>query len=250
MRHFHLPANGFHVDRLRPNLFELYFAAIVRGTGFAADNGSVPTDRFNLGLDYGNVSTTRRHRVLSTFTYQLPGADWKPNGFAGQVGKAAVGGWQVSGILLLQTGQFLTPITGGVTDPSGTNVDARANDRPDYAGTSYGNLPSEQRTIFNWFDRAAFVTPNSNIGRFGMTGPGQLLGPGTAVFSSKVQKKFYVREQMFFQLEGSASNLLNHTNFGLPARNLSSSTFGRITTTQVAEGAGSRTIQVGLRLNF
>jgi len=31
--------------------------------GFAADNGSVPTDRFNLGLDYGNVSTTRRHRV-------------------------------------------------------------------------------------------------------------------------------------------------------------------------------------------
>ena len=170
LRHFHLPANGFHVDRLRPNLFELYFAAIVRGTGFAADNGSVPTDRFNLGLDYGNVSTTRRHRVLSTFTYQLPGADWKPNGFAGQVGKAAVGGWQVSGILLLQTGQFLTPITGGVTDPSGTNVDARANDRPDYAGTSYGNLPSEQRTIFNWFDRAAFVTPNSNIGRFGMTG--------------------------------------------------------------------------------
>ena len=220
------------------------------GTGFAADNGSVPTDRFNLGLDYGNVSTTRRHRVLSTFTYQLPGADWKPNGFAGQVGKAAVGGWQVSGILLLQTGQFLTPITGGVTDPSGTNVDARANDRPDYLGTSYGNLPSEQRTIFNWFDKGAFVTPNSNIGRFGMTGPGQLLGPGTAVFSSKVQKKFYVREQMFFQLEGSASNLLNHTNFGLPARNLSSSTFGRVTTTQVAEGAGSRTIQVGLRLNF
>ena len=40
------------------------------------------------------------------------------------------------------------------------------------------------------------------------------------------------------------------TNLGLSARNLSSSTFGRITTTQVAEGAGARTIQVGLRLNF
>ena len=51
-------------------------------TGFAADNGSVPTDRFNLGLDYGNVSTTRRHRWLSTFTYQLPGASWQAQTFA------------------------------------------------------------------------------------------------------------------------------------------------------------------------
>ncbi len=220
------------------------------GTGFAADNGSVPTDRFNLGLDYGNVSTTRRHRWLSTFTYQLPGVTWKPSTFAGQLGKAAVGGWQFSGILLMQTGQFLTPITGGATDPSGTNVDSRANDRPDYTGTSYGNLPDSQRTIFNWFDRSAFVRPPSNIGRFGNVGPGQLIGPGTQVFSSKLQKKFYFGERVYFQLEGAATNLLNRANFGLPARNISASNFGRITTTQVAEGAGARSLQVGLRLTF
>jgi hypothetical protein len=164
--------------------------------------------------------------------------------------KLAVAGWQVSGILVLQTGQFLTPITGGTTDPSGTNVDARANDRPDYTGTSYGNIPSDQRTINNWFDKSAFTTPANNIGRFGLVGPGKLLGPGTSVFSAKLQKKFYVREKTYLQLEGSATNLLNHTNFGLPARNLSSSTFGRITTTQSAEGAGSRNLQVGLRVNF
>jgi len=220
------------------------------GTGFAADNGSVPTDRFNLGLDSGNVSTTRRHRFLSTFTYQLPGGDWKPNSLGGHLAKAAVGGWQLSGILLFQTGQFLTPITGGTTDPSGTNVDARANDRPDYTGTSYGNLPEDRRTITNYFDRSAFVTPASNIGRFGYAGPGSLIGPGTQVFSTKVQKKFYVREKIYFQLEGAATNLLNRANFGLPAQNLSSSTFGRITTTQQAEGAGARTLQLGLRLNF
>lgn len=219
-------------------------------TGFAGDSGSVPTDRFNLGLDYGNVSTTRRHRWLTTFTYQFPGLGWKPQSVAGQAGKAVAAGWQFSGILVVQTGQFLTPITGGVTDPSGTNVDARANDRPDYTGTSYGNLPSEQRTIAAWFNRSAFSTPASNIGRFGMVGPGQLIGPGTNVFSAKLQKRFYVRERTYFQLEGAATNLLNHTNFGLPARNLSSSAFGRITTTQSAEGAGARTLQVGLRLSF
>ena len=156
----------------------------------------------------------------------------------------------MSGILLFQTGQFLTPITGGTTDPSGTNVDARANDRPDYTGTSYGNLPEDRRTITNYFDRTAFSTPASNIGRFGYAGPGSLIGPGTQVFSTKVQKKFYVREKIYFQLEGAATNLLNRANFGLPAQNLSASSFGRITTTQQAEGAGARTLQLGLRLNF
>jgi len=219
-------------------------------TGFASDNGSVPTDRFNLGLDVGNVSTTRRHRWLTTFTYQLPGESWKPSSVAGQAAKLAAGGWQLSGILLFQTGQFLTPITGGVTDPSGTNVDARANDRPDYVGTSYGNLPSDQRSITNWFDRNQFRTPASNVGRFGNVGPGSLIGPGTSLFSAKVQKKFYIRERLYLQLEGSATNLLNHTNFGLPAQNLSASSFGRITTTQSAEGAGARQLQVGVRLNF
>jgi hypothetical protein len=220
------------------------------GTGFASDNGSVPTDQFNLGLDYGNVSTTRRHRWLSTFTYRLPGGSWKPATFSGRAVKAAVAGWQFSGIAILQTGQFLTPITGGTTDPSGTNVDARANDRPDYTGTSYGNLPEDQRTITAWFDRSAFRTPPSNIGRFGLAGPGQLIGPQTRVFSAKLQKRFDLGEKTYVQLEGSAANLFNHTNFGLPARNLSSSTFGRITSTQSAEGAGPRNLQVGLRINF
>lgn len=220
-------------------------------TGFASENGSVPTDRFNLGLDYGNVSPTRRHRWLNTFTYALPA--WfggRSASGAQKVANALVGGWQVSGILLFQTGPFATPITGGRTDPSGTNVDSRANDRPDYTGTSYGNTPESARTIFSWFDRSAFVIPPSNIGRFGLVGPGQLVGPGTQNVSAKLQKRFYVRESTYVQLEGSATNLLNHANFALPARNVSAASFGRITSTQVAEGGGARSLQVGLRFTF
>lgn len=216
-------------------------------TGFAGEAGSVPTDRFNPSIDYGDVSPTRRHRWLTTFTYALP-----------KIGPRAVdlvaGGWQFSGILLFQTGPFTTPITGGRTDPSGTNVDARANDRPDFAaGYSsglYGNLPADQRTLRRWWDPAAFVIPASNIGRFGQVGPGQLIGPGTQVVSAKLQKRFYFAEQRFFQLEGSASNLLNHPNYALPGQNISAASFGVISSTQGAEGAGARTIQVGLRLTF
>ncbi len=220
-------------------------------TGFAGENGSVPTDRFNLELDYGNVSPTRRHRWLTTFMYALPfGFKGGSPSMGQKIANHVINGWQVSGIVLFQTGPFLTPITGGATDPSGTNVDSRANDRPDYTGTAYGNRPESERGIPAWFDRNAFVRPASNIGRFGLVGPGQLVGPGTANFSARLQKRVYVREGMFVQLEGSFVDLFNHHNLGIPQLNLANADFGRISSTQGAEGGGSRNIQLGLRFTF
>jgi hypothetical protein len=214
-------------------------------TSFPGEAGAVPTDRFNLDLDTANVSATRRHRWLTTFLYELPGGrNWNP--FV----KALAGGWNASGILLFQTGPFLTPIIGGRTDPSGTNVDARANDRPDYTGQGDGNLPSEQRTVNRWFDRSAFTFPASNIGRFGYVGPGGLVGPGTAVVSMKLQKRFYYKERAYLQLEGAATNLMNHPNLGVPGLNINASNFGVITSTQGQEGSGARQLQVGLRFAF
>jgi hypothetical protein len=219
-------------------------------TSFAAENGSVPTNRFDPGMDYGDVSPSRRHRWLTTFIYELPVGFKSSDSAAHRVANGVVKGWQFSGLLLFQTGQFLTPITGGATDPSGTNVDSRANDRPDYVAgyTGTGNL--DNPTISAWFDRAAFVRPASNIGRFGYVGPGQLVGPGTKVFSAKLQKRFHFWESRYLQVEGSATNLFNHPNFGNPALNISASSFGVITSTQSAEGSGARQLQVGVRIVF
>jgi len=219
---------------------------------FAGESGAVPTDRFNLDLDYGNVGPTRRHRWVSTFAYDIPFGRTKPTGSAAeQIVKHVAGGWTLSGILLFQTGPYFTAITGGNTDPSGTNVDVRANDRPDYTGTSFGNLPASERSITRWMDRGAFVTPPSNIGRFGLASPNMLIGPGTQLVSAKLMKRFYLTEKMFFQMEGSAQNLMNHANFALPASNMNSpANFGRITSTQGAEGSGSRQLQIGMRFSF
>ncbi len=220
-------------------------------TGFAAENGSVPTDRFNLGLDYGNVSPSRRHRWLTVMTYEFPiGKGKRLGSHMHPVADAIAGGWQLGGILLFQTGPFLTPITGGATDPSGTAVDSRASDRPDYTGSSLGNLPEGRRSVFGWFDPAAFVRPPSNIGRFGLVGPGRLVGPGTSNLSANLRKQFRIREQWRLQADGAFSNLFNHPNYGIPALNISAANFGRITSTQGAEQGGSRSIQVGLRLIF
>jgi hypothetical protein len=221
-------------------------------TGFAGEAGSVPANRFDLAMDYGEVSPSRRHRWLTTFVYELPFGFKSAASMAERVANGVVKGWQFSGILLVQTGQFLTPTTSGATDPSGTNVSSRSSDRPDWAPgyTGDGNLPSGQRNITAWFDRAAFVVPPANSGRFGFVGSGLLVGPGTKVFSAKIQKRFQLWEQSYFQIEGSATNLFNHPNFGNPATNISATSFGRISSTQSGEGAGARQLQVGLRIVF
>ena len=214
------------------------------GSGFASENGSVPTDRFYQRLDYGNVPATRRHRFLTTLSYGLP--TFKQNRMA----NLALGGWQLSSILLLQSGPYLTPTTGNVTDPSGTGLNTRANNRPDWTGTSYGNFESGKRTVDAFWDRSAFTVPANNIGRFGNAAPGSLIGPMTRTLSMKIQKTFSVTERVGVQLEGSAANLTNTPNFGNPNGNASVPQFGRITSTQGVENAGARNLQVGLRIIF
>jgi hypothetical protein len=58
------------------------------------------TDLRDKQIDYGNVAFSRRHRFLSTFLYQLPFAR---TGMLSQV----IGGWELGGVLLLQSGPFL-----------------------------------------------------------------------------------------------------------------------------------------------
>lgn len=222
-------------------------------TGFAGEVGSVPTDRFNLGLDYGNASPTRRHRWLTIFMYEIPYRQNKAASGWDRVARAALGSWDLSGIILLQTGPFLTPVTAGNTDPSGTNVDSRASNRPDWARNDipdYGNLTKDKRTIAAWFDRSLFTPAPNFSGRFGYVGPGQLVGPGTQTVSMKLAKNFYFTERINLHLEGSATNLLNRANFGIPAMTITAANFGNITSTQQAEFGGGRTLQVGMRLMF
>jgi len=82
-------------------------------TAFATQAGGYVTDPYNIGLDYGNVAFTHRQRFLATFLYELP---FGATGPLHQV----IGGWQVSGIVLYQTGPYMTVVAPGA-DPMGTN---------------------------------------------------------------------------------------------------------------------------------
>ncbi|MFN0122609.1 MAG: carboxypeptidase regulatory-like domain-containing protein [Blastocatellia bacterium] len=218
--------------------------------GFAAENGPTTLNIYGMQADYGNVAFTRRHRMLSTFLWELPFGRGRKmlngiNGYADQV----IGGWQINGILLFQSGPFLTPTFTG-TDPSGTGVLVRGvttTQRPDRIGD--GNI--DNPTIDAYFDRNAFVRPANNIGRFGNAGVGILRGPGTEVFSMTLGKQFSLTEKLKLRYEAAFSNLFNHLNPDTPGTlNITSAAFGRITNVQMVDQAGPRVIQMSLRLAF
>jgi hypothetical protein len=199
--------------------------------------------------DYGPMPFTRRHRFVATFLYQLPfGRGRTYGGSMGRGMDLLAGGWDVSGVALLQSGPFLTPFFTG-RDPSGTGANSRgftSTTRPDQVGD--GNLSDP--TVDRYFDRSAFVIPPNNIGRFGNAAVGSLIGPDTKVFSMTVGKSFTITGTSRIRFEAAFSNLFNAENLGLPNRNVGSGQFGLITATQTVDQAGPRTVQFSLRYSF
>jgi hypothetical protein len=215
-------------------------------TSFAGGNGGTVTDNYDPYLDYGNVAFTRRQRFQTTFLYELPF-----NHTGSKVLKQVVGGWELAGVMLFQTGPFLTVLANGA-DPSGTNfVNLIGNGRADIV--IGGPTAAPNQSIHDWINPAAFAIPANNIGRFGDSPVGSVIGPGTQAVSLSLFRSFKVAEKAQFRLGMAAANALNHPNYAPPCANgltLGTSTFGVISSLQAAEGTGPRAIQLSGRLTF
>jgi hypothetical protein len=215
-------------------------------TGFAGAGGGQTSDYYHPYLDYGNVAFTRRNRFLATFLYETSSHQ------ASKLVNQLVGGWEVAGVLLFQTGPFLTVLAPGA-DPSGTNFDNSFNNG-DGAGradiVSGAPLYPVKQSIQQWINPAAFAIPADNIGRFGNSPVGAVVGPGTQAVSLSVYRSFKYKERAALRIGGSASNAFNHPNYGVPNLSLGTAPFGTISSLQTAEGAGPRAIQLGARLTF
>jgi hypothetical protein len=213
--------------------------------------GNFLTDRFHPLLDYGNVVYDRKNRFLTTALYDLPfGRHKKFLGGSGGFVNGLVGGWQVGGVFIWQSGPYLTPYE-ETDDPAGTNmVNVVGFTRPDRVpgvpiythGTQDGNP-----LLLNV---NAFALPGSNIGRFGNASVGDVVGPGTVALSSSVVKGIVLREGLTLQFGISAANVLNHRNYEPPNMELDSSSYGETSELQSAEGTGPRTVQLTGRISF
>ncbi|HTW65606.1 MAG TPA: TonB-dependent receptor [Bryobacteraceae bacterium] len=218
-------------------------------SGFATEAGGAATYVNDLMLDYGNVAYTRRDRFLATFLYQLP---FGRNGLLFKTTNGVVdrfvGGWELAGFLLFQSGPFLTVTVPGA-DPSGTGFpQITGNGRADIV-SGVPLYPTTQ-TVHEWLNPAAFAIPPNNIGRFPDSPVGVATGPGTQSVSMSLMKSIPIRESMRFQIGAQAANLFNHANYAPPNTTLNTAAFGTISNVQSAEGAGPRVIQGTARFIF
>ena len=218
-------------------------------TAFATQAGGTSTDSYNINLDYGDVAFTHRQRLLATFLYELPigkkGMLWKTKS---KLMDSIVGGWQLSGVFLAQTGPFMTVIAPGA-DPAGNNFpNVTGNGRADRV-PGVSTIPDNQG-ITNWINKAAYVIPKNNIGRPGNSPVGSAVGPGTQALSLSLFKSVPITERVNFQIGGAASNALNHPNYTIPNLNYNTAPFGTISNVQTQESGGPRSMQLTARLLF
>jgi carboxypeptidase family protein/TonB-dependent receptor-like protein len=208
------------------------------GDGGPSSFGAISTPA-NHDLSYGLASTDRTHSFVSSFVYELP---FFKN--AKGAARAMLGGWQLAGIFVAQSG---TPVD---IRAGGASLRAPGNQqRP--------NLNGEQKVIGDigpgqqYFDTSVYSAPPANA--FGnMTRNAGPRGPGYVNLDASVVKRIKANNRYALELRADAFNVTNTPHFANPGRDFGTRTFGQVTgTLGTGDGAtGPRLVRFGARFTF
>jgi len=171
---------------------------------------------------YGPSDYDVRHRLSTNFVVNLPFGN---NAFAKD--------WVASGVWAVRSGRPFT------VNQSNNNVGQSMTGLPNQTGD-----PSGAKTVDQWFNPAAFTAVTS--GTFGNEKRNSLRGPGFQSFDLTIQRIIRFGSHYGVTLRWDAFNLFNKVNYGLPARNLSSSDIGTITSLS----GDARVMQLAVRFGF
>ena len=196
----------------------------------------------------------RRQRFVTSAAYQIPFFA-SANGFT----KAALGGWETSGVLILQSGAPFTMYdpAGGTayalaSTPSSTATFANGNG----CGTALnkGSMPSR---LANWVNAAAYITDPlatlsdgspSDATVYGNTPRNCIIGPAQKNVDFTLGKTFKLGERQSLRFRTDFFNLFNHPSFALPAAPAVSSAGGSAPITSTV--GTPRLIQFSLKYGF
>jgi hypothetical protein len=164
--------------------------------------------------DRGNCAQDRRHLsnnsvIVSTPTIGSP------------LMRKVVGGWQLSAIYRMQSGQPLTVTT---TGDRGLLSSAQ---RPDRIASGQLDNP----TIAKWFDTSAFI--QNSPGSYGNSGRNILTGPHNTQIDMSLSRRFEWESQRV-EFRAEAFNAFNIFRPNNPNTALTNTNFGRITSAQDA----------------
>jgi hypothetical protein len=214
-----------------------------------------PTTAGNGGGDLGGVSNPfagwrydngpsgydRTHIAVVDFIYDIPLFRHNDS----KLVKSVAGGWQVSGIVTMESGLPINVnLTGAAQNFNGT---IGGNNRPNLTGSIA--YPNSQVAGVNqgiqYFDPTAFTAPTA--GTYGTLGHNALRGPGRDNWNISLFKNFNLSESRGSRLELRVEtfNTWNHTQFNGVDTGLGDSRFGRFTS-----AFDPRILQLGAKIYF
>jgi outer membrane receptor protein involved in Fe transport len=211
--------------------------SILANYGFskAYDNSSnddlATQDPLNPRDSWGLADSDRRHRLVTSFVWQLPSPE-------SRAAKMVLGGWQFNGIVTLMSGTPFTITSGRDTMLSFINSRANLVGDPD--------LPTDRsraELIQRYFNPQAFAIPAN--GSLGSSARNLLIGPGSKNVDLSLFRTLEPRAGLQMQFRVEAFNAFNFVNLGNPRNNASAADLGRITT-----AGDARVMQFGLRMMF
>jgi hypothetical protein len=192
----------------------------------------------NVDQEYSLSTGDMRHRFVSSVLYDLPFGHGRRFDIANPLLNAVAGGWQVNTIVTVHSGQPFTPLLGVSSANTGAARPSVLRD---------GNLPSDQRTVQNWFDKTAFYSPAQYL--YGDAGRDILIAPGAANVDFSTFKRFSLarlREATELQVRAEFFNFFNHPQFGVPNNRVDIAQGASITTLSTP----MRQMQFGVKLLF
>jgi outer membrane receptor protein involved in Fe transport len=169
---------------------------------------------YNLEAYRASSNFDQRHSFTLSYVYDLP--FFKTPGLT----HTLLGGWQWSGITLIQTGTPFTVSNGGSatgipSDNAGVSngVGGVIASLPDVVSNPKSNIVASPLSGFGplFFNPNAFVAPRGLT--FGDVGRNSLTNPRRTNFDMAIFKHFDIKEKAGIEFRAEAFNVFNHTEF-------------------------------------
>jgi hypothetical protein len=216
------------------------------GTG-GQDLQNVSNPYLGWRYDVGPSGFDRTHNAAVNFIYDIPVFRHS----ASRLLKSTIGGWQVSGIITMESGLPLNIQLGGA---QGSNALPNATNRPDLVGKiSYPQTVRAGNQKIQYINPSACALPA--VGAFGDLGHNAARGPGRDNWNLSLFKSFVFNEERGSRLElrWETFNVWNHTQFNQTGNTINfkngvpdpTTNFGQFTS-----AFDPRVMQLGAKLYF
>jgi hypothetical protein len=246
--HYHGLALGLRVNRKDLTLGAAYTLGKATDRSSTATPPQVPDAYGPVDQNEGLSDFDVRHKLAVSLNYKIPG----PSSGAA---KAVLGGWQLAGVLIRQSGtpytvvctRGFTPVrnaAGVITGNTGCdyNADGTNLDRPNVPAFGDSKSGSNDDFLSGIFTAAEFPAPA--LGQPGTLGRNTFIGPGYFNVDLALIKGFKV-SRLDVQLRLESFNLFDTVNLFNPVADLANPQFGRSNT-----ALPGRIIQLSGRVGF